>query len=169
MVNCSILYNKVTRQEDPGAGGIDHHFYDKKADPNRDATLYLANTILWGNFSHRGYSKESQLSAINVEASHCCIQGWMNRPGERANIVETPLFRNINGLDKLLGTLDDDFCLREGSPCIDRDDTALLPPDSFDLDKDNVVNESLPLDLLGNARIVGQSVDIGACEYSQDR
>jgi len=113
VVNCSILYNKVTRQEDPGAGGIDHHFYDKKADPNRDATLYLANTILWGNFSHRGYSKESQLSAINVEASHCCIQGWMNRPEERGNMAETPLFRNINGLDKVLGTLDDDFRLRE--------------------------------------------------------
>ena len=84
-------------------------------------------------------------------------------------MAETPLFRNINGLDKLLGTLDDDYCLREGSPCIDRGDTALLAPDSFDLDEDNVVNESLPLDLLGNARIAGQSVDIGACEYSPHR
>ena len=167
VVNCSILYNKVTRQEDPGAGGIDHHFYDEKADPNRDATLNLANTILWGNLNHGGYSKESQLSAINVSASHCCIQGWMNRPEERGNMAETPLFRNINGLDKVLGTLDDDFRLREESPCIDSGDHALLSLDAYDLDHDHDVNEPLPVDLHDSIRVVGKGVDIGACENSQ--
>src|SRR5690606_641539 len=64
-------------------------------------------------------------------------------------------------------TLDDDYGdlrLSEESAGVDYGLTALLPPDVWDLDGDGDFDEPLPLDVAGQPRVVGQSVDAGAHE-----
>ncbi|GAB5497408.1 MAG: hypothetical protein Phyf2KO_24880 [Phycisphaerales bacterium] len=57
------------------------------------------------------------------------------------------------------------------SPAIDAGDTALVPPDIFDLDNDGDTTEPTPFDFDGNPRILddagtpGFAVDIGAYEF----
>ncbi|HCS90716.1 MAG TPA: hypothetical protein DIW77_11895 [Chromatiaceae bacterium] len=50
------------------------------------------------------------------------------------------------------------------SPLIDAGDNASLPNDDLDIDQDGDLTESLPLDALGQSRIAGATVDIGAIE-----
>jgi hypothetical protein len=54
--------------------------------------------------------------------------------------------------------------LSQGSPCVNSGDTAALPFDDADLDHDGDMAESLPLDLAGNVRVQGGTVDMGAFE-----
>ena len=58
-----------------------------------------------------------------------------------------------------------DLRLRPDSPAIDAGDNDWLPADVWDLDADDNVDEPLPVDLAGKARIVGGIVDMGAYEY----
>ena len=51
------------------------------------------------------------------------------------------------------------------SPAIDGGNNQLIPPDAFDFDGDGIESESLPFDGIGNQRIFGASVDIGAIEF----
>ncbi len=81
-----------------------------------------------------------------------------------------PLFvRNPSaGTDGNWGTEDDDYGdlrLRGNSPAINAGENSLLPVDTFDLDEDGNTSEALPIDLLGNDRIVNNTIDIGAYEY----
>ncbi|MBN2194384.1 MAG: hypothetical protein JW751_16325 [Polyangiaceae bacterium] len=58
-----------------------------------------------------------------------------------------------------------DYRLLPSSPCIDRGDAGLLPPDAADIDGDGDTTEPLPWDLDGRPRIAGVELDIGAYEY----
>lgn len=58
-----------------------------------------------------------------------------------------------------------DYRLKPGSPCINTGSNALLPPDTTDLDGDGDTTEPLPLDIMGNRRIIGGTVDMGAYEH----
>ena len=58
-----------------------------------------------------------------------------------------------------------DLRLTAQSTAIDAGNYFLLPPDSADVDRDGDTTEVLPVDLAGNARKYGQSVDIGAYEF----
>jgi predicted outer membrane repeat protein len=166
VINCSLVRNRVTRDsaEDMSAGGIDHHF-----EPNQSTTLYLANTVFWRNSNRRGFSKGAQVKAPSMKASHCCIQGWTSHAAGQGSVDADPLFEDLDGPDNELGTLDDDLRLNPESPLIDSGDDALLSLDAYDLDQDHDVNEAMPLDLLGDIRVRGKNVDIGACETSPGR
>ena len=54
--------------------------------------------------------------------------------------------------------------LAANSPAIDAADASSLPNDSFDLDADGIVQEPLPIDLLGADRVRGNGLDLGALE-----
>ena len=62
---------------------------------------------------------------------------------------------------------DDYGCLRlqADSAAVDAGDSGLIPADTHDLDDDGDLVEPVPFDLDGNARVVGEAVDIGAYEY----
>jgi hypothetical protein len=103
--------------------------------------------------------------------------GW---PGV-GNIDAGPLFVDPDGPDDIPKTLDDDFRLSPGSPCIDAADNTAVPPDAADLDGDRNKVEHTPLDLGFQPRFVDDAdtddtgvadppdypevVDMGAYEY----
>ena len=55
------------------------------------------------------------------------------------------------------------------SNLVDAGETSFLPSDRFDIDGDEDVLETLPVDLLGNPRIVAASPDPGAFEHNGPR
>lgn len=62
--------------------------------------------------------------------------------------------------------------LSASSPCIDTGNASLVPADMFDVDGDTDTSETLPIDLLGNKRIIdvlggGSIPDMGAYEAHQ--
>lgn len=62
-----------------------------------------------------------------------------------------------------------DYHLKYISPARDAGLTSDLPMDSFDLDEDGIINETLPVDLYGNPRVVLGRVDMGAAEYFPEK
>ncbi len=95
------------------------------------------------------------------------------------NTSTDPVFTDPVGRDGVPGTLDDDFCLQQGSPCIDAANNAVVSVDEFDLEDDGNTSEPLPFDLDGLPRFkddplssdtgVGPPpfVDMGAYEYQR--
>jgi hypothetical protein len=118
-----------------------------------DAQLEIFNSIIWGN----GDEPSDQLlvnppdSTAVVEVSSCDVEGGY---AGTANINLNPLF-----------AFGPDYALSAASPCIGMADLALLPLDGFDLDEDEDVDELLPLDIDGQARVNGPAPDMGADEF----
>ncbi len=105
----------------------------------------LSNCILWGN-------TPGQFVEPSNVVEHSDVQGsW---PGA-GNIDADPLF---------VQPFTDDLRLAFGSPCVDAGSNAALPPDGLDLDGDGNTAEAIPLDLGGNPRVTGGTVDMGAWE-----
>ncbi|MDD2598711.1 MAG: chitobiase/beta-hexosaminidase C-terminal domain-containing protein [Kiritimatiellae bacterium] len=92
------------------------------------------NSIIWGNEPSSGFAPNYGGTAI---ISYSC--SWP-LPDGVGNIDDAPFFLNAE---------DGDYRLREGSPCVDTGNSAL----SVDV-----------YDYLGNARVQGSAVDMGACE-----
>jgi predicted outer membrane repeat protein len=109
-------------------------------------TIWLFNCILWDGGNEISNNEQS---IVNIFYSD--IQGgW---PGE-SNIDEDPLFADPIGPDNIPGTEDDDLRLTPLSPCIDSSSTQYVSkPNEMDLD--------------GNPRTVGGSVDMGVYEYQK--
>jgi len=130
---------------------------------NIGANVKVFGSILRGNTA-RGVSSEivDQDSATNVvETTYSNVSGLGTGTG---NIDQNPLFVNLAGPDGILGTLDDDPTLATNSPSVDAGSTSYLPPDVADLDGDGSRTERIPVDLLGNPRVVGATPDQGAVE-----
>ncbi len=70
-----------------------------------------------------------------------------------------------SGIDESANDDYGDLRLTATSPAIDMGDSALLPTDKSDMDGDGNTSETIPQDLSGGSRVVGDSVDIGAYEY----
>jgi hypothetical protein len=125
------------------------------------AVTRLVNSILWGNDAPDG----SEIAMIGVlgtplplQVDHDDIQGGcvastMIACG--ANLDVDPQFTNAPA---------GDLTLLPPSPVVDQGDVTALPPDLADLDGDADTAEPTPLDRLGNARVTGSSVDLGAYE-----
>jgi hypothetical protein len=103
------------------------------------------NCIIWENTAPRG----AQLYESS-NPYYSCVQGWL---GEGVgNILQHPMFVDPDGVDDDPETCqDNDYRLSPPSPCIDTGKNEDWMSQALDLD--------------GNARIVGESVDMGAYEW----
>ncbi|MFO0834309.1 MAG: GC-type dockerin domain-anchored protein [Phycisphaerales bacterium] len=96
-----------------------------------------------------------------INASHSNIQGGWAGTG---NISGDPHFVDPNGVDNVLGTIDDDYTLADGSPCIDAGDNAMIPGGIL-LD---LAGQSRRIDVVGVPDTgwgVAPIVDMGAFEH----
>jgi hypothetical protein len=105
------------------------------------AKANVFNTIIWGNTAPSGASIHRIESTLSVKYSD--VQGSTLWPGE-GNINQDPMFAD---------SIKNPFALSEGSPCIDKG-----IPDTTGLNLDTI-------DIIGNQRIWGARVDMGAYEF----
>jgi uncharacterized repeat protein (TIGR01451 family)/CSLREA domain-containing protein len=122
----------------------------------------IQNSILWGNLA-------AQDNQIYVWASawitYSLVEGDCPPYGECSNLLTVdPQFVDADGPDGIPGTPDDNLRLQASSPAIDAGDNAALPADTHDLDNDGDTSEPIPVDLVGNERLYGDQVDLGAFE-----
>jgi hypothetical protein len=106
----------------------------------------VRNSILWGNGSG------IQNGIVGADAQFNLVQGGY--PGD-GNIATDPLFFDVQT---------DNLSLGAGSPAIDWGRTDALPLDGADLDDDGDRTVPLPVDRLGQTRVAGKRVDLGAYE-----
>jgi len=100
----------------------------------------IVSCVLWDNVTEGGSGEISNIDS-SCSASYSCVQGPTVLDGE-GNINESPVFVDSEG----------DYRLSCSSPCIDS----------------GGVLEETGRDLLGNPRLVGLAVDMGAYEYAPD-
>lgn len=167
--NCTIFGNHAPHVA-AGIGG------------ESQATITIRNSIVFGNTTE--YNDESiedrQLyfyTGALVTISRSDVQAWSGQFGGVGNFSAIPLFTDADGVDNVLGTLDDEFHLLPGSPCIDRGDNNQIGSDFADVNGNGNIIEPLPLDLDGAPRRTDDPatpdqgagaapiVDLGAYEF----
>ncbi|MCH7547106.1 MAG: hypothetical protein IID30_11970, partial [Planctomycetes bacterium] len=127
----------------------------------------LSNSVVWLNRAvlspiHSSIWAPQNSTSTKVNSS-CVRLGWTGIGAN--NITLDPQFVDADGPDNDKRTFDDnDLRLGADSPCIDTGLTALLLQDEFDLDGDDVIFESLPIDLDSMVRVRNAAVDMGAYE-----
>jgi len=124
--NCTLAYNSA----ETGAAGIRI---------SSSGTLLLANSILYGNDINSATNEPTQIAFTgSAQAGSSLvsniINGWTGALGGSANFSSNPRFAEPNGLDGILGTLDDFLNLLPNSPAIDSGNNSQIPPGpAFDL------------------------------------
>jgi len=124
-----------------------------------DGRLLLINTIITGSTGDSDCVNQGTLATnVNnlIEDGSC-----------DAAYSGDPLLVDPDGADDTLGTNDDDLRLQAGSPAIDAGNTNYVQESVIgsDLNGDGDRDDTITTDLDGNARVVGNRVDIGAYEY----
>lgn len=145
---------------------------------NALGSLAISSSVVYGNTSASGGGLAAQLAAgAGATVDYSCIEGWDGSLGGVGSFDADPRFMDPDGADNIPGTLDDDYRVRGGSPCIDAGDNSAVPADTYDLDDDGDTGEKMPLDLDLNPRRLDDSgtddtgngsgalVDIGAYEF----
>ena len=129
---------------------------------------YLSNSIVWGNNAHQ------VLTWGPVQVSYSLVQGGLT--GGTNISTADPQFIDVDGLDDIPGTPDDNLGLQDTSPAIDAGNNAVVPLDTADLDDDFDTTEILSMDIDFNARFADISaimdtgsgsapiIDLGAYE-----
>ncbi|MHB9049087.1 MAG: choice-of-anchor Q domain-containing protein, partial [Pirellulales bacterium] len=140
LVNCTLVAN---------TNGID-------SDGGSRATL--VNSILWGN-GRGGHNEGIAQIFGQAEVSYSCVMNWDPAQGGAGVITADPQFVDPghwqdNGTpdepwDDLW--IDGDYRLRQTSPCVNAGNSAAVPA-------------WVIVDLVGNPRILGGAVDLGAYE-----
>jgi len=147
MVNCQITKNQAV-----GNGGAinaiwnDGSYYNNTICDNISGghgggifnygNIKLVNTILWGNAANTGSQFYDDIGN-GFAFNNCVVQN-----GETNSVFRNCIFYNPN--------LTEDYNLKSDSRCVNAGTISL--------------NKILPFDLAGNARIYGDSIDIGAYE-----
>ena len=137
IINCTIVKNKVMGL----GGGIG--FQTSNA---AGMTASVSNCIVWGNVARQDSYGEGQQNVRNSSVTTATV-GIILCPDPVPFASEVisgdPMFTNAEG---------GDYTLSEGSPAIDKGDDPPVADFSFDL--------------LGNPRVNGDAVDLGAYEYT---
>ena len=125
--------------------------------------MELYNSILWdntGTTSNPEIYNDGTVPGFASSTIDGCggSSSWVSACGADfgGNLDSDPLFMN---------PLSADLSLQVTSPAIDAGDHLLLPTDFTDLDQDSSTGETLPLDLVWNARVTNDDVDMGAYEH----
>ncbi len=126
-------------------------------------TSTMSNCILWGNTADenpqiRSMSPDSFFRYNNIQEG---CEGLYGICGE-GNIDEDPMFVDDDAGDQTV-----DLQLKPGSPCIDTGSVYVSTvEDPSDMDGDGDTEESPPFDVAGQKRVQGNSIDMGAYEFS---
>jgi hypothetical protein len=147
-INCTFVANTGSS----GGGAIFH-----------GCLPTFSNSIFWGNTPNQIFQDIGGTATLN----YCIIQGGWSGTGSN-NLNADPLFATAgdpDGPDNLWGTADDGLRPTLPSPAIQAGNPALLPADLTDIDNDGNTTEALPLDLIGNARIIDGIPEPGAYEF----
>ena len=142
-----------------GRAGLGSEIYQENV-PNGGR---LRNVILWGQLGVPIAGVGSQAATV----SNAIVQGGCPPGTTCSNVtMADPQFVDADGADNVPYTTDDDLRLAPTSPARDAGDSANLPGDALDVDRDGNTAEPLPLDLDRRSRVIGAQVDLGAYEYS---
>ena len=147
MINCTVYGNTATQ-----GGGLYASF---GGSPNTIGSIYIDNSIFWGNSDIAGSGQSSQIfqdfAAQEILINYSDVQGWTGGFGGVNTINVDPLFVDPEGPDNIPGTEDDNLRLGDGSDCIDAGDNGAVPP-------------GVTTDLDGRPRIENGTVDMGPYE-----
>lgn len=150
IINCSIISNTSS-----GPGGIRSY----------NGFLNIYNTIFWDNYGDQGYENINTFTSGTFTIIRSIVEDYDLTTGERYDgdfhqdiITDGILFADIDnpmGADEKWFTTDDGLMLLDSSSGIDSGDNQYI---------------SSGLDIIGNIRILSETVDIGAYEnpYSDD-
>ncbi|MEM4248022.1 MAG: choice-of-anchor Q domain-containing protein, partial [Candidatus Nanoarchaeia archaeon] len=144
-VNVTLVNNTFYNNSADSAGGLG--FYAESASDK----AILANEIYWGNAPN---SLEATGSGP-IQATYSNIQDGTGQPYFGTGCIDSdPLFFNVAnppGADRIYKTIDDGLHLTATSP-------------SFNTGANSAVPDWLTLDIAGQPRIQGNTVDMGAYE-----
>ena len=146
VINCTFIGNSASYN---GGGMVNNY-----GNPT------VINCILWGNSAARSGNEIYNDSGGSLTITYSDDQDLSNStPDSNGNFAADPLFvRNpfTNGANDF-----GDLHLQAGSPCINVGNTALVTSPLFSMDPTNTYF----IDLDGNPRVFGGTVDLGAYEW----
>ncbi|MGB2987613.1 MAG: hypothetical protein WBE26_17240, partial [Phycisphaerae bacterium] len=144
LINCTLTGNEAIE----GDGGA---LYDNRGD------AAIRNSVVWNNSAKKPQTNEIYNSPSlggTTDITHSDVAGgW---PGA-GNINSDPLFVDASK---------NDYRIQDSSPCRDTGNDESLPADTADIDWDANTAQPLPNDLDLKPRVSGNSVDMGACEWT---
>ena len=140
VVHCSIYGNQANGQ----GGGLAS---------NDRSSIIVYGSVLWDNQDRDGHNASAQVTETTATLAYDCIQNW---PPQDTILTLDPLFVDADGLDNVVGTIDDDLHLQASSSCID---AGLY----------TTVSWPFELDLERQGRLKATAVDLGALEYGSSR
>jgi predicted outer membrane repeat protein len=125
----------------------------------------VLNSVLWDNGRFDGQPGEILHTGGSLTIRHSLVSGGCAPPFVCEAVIDAdPLFVRPPAWSGMTLTDVGDLRLRVGSPAIDAGLAAYLPADLWDLDEDGDTTEVLPIDILGQPRVQGLEVDLGAYE-----
>lgn len=130
---------------------------------NTGMTVEVKNSIIWGNDSLAGAADAYGVLAQSSSLVKGANPGGTNLDG--TDLANDPQFKTAITASTSAST-SGDFRVDESSPVVNAGDDAGLALDVTDVDQNRNTAEALPLDVIGNARVLNGVLDIGAYEYS---
>ncbi|MDO8945911.1 MAG: right-handed parallel beta-helix repeat-containing protein [Desulfocapsaceae bacterium] len=123
MKYCTLYGNEATT--DPANANGDGY---GGAMLNIKTDLFLQNCIFWGNSAKSLYpatpdiwnASTSSMETWNTDMESLAVNHGSLEEVHHGSFSQDPLFEDPDGADNIAGTVDDNFRLLDGSPCIDQ-------------------------------------------------